>query len=151
MQTYFWHRRRMTGFTLIEVMITVAIIGILSAVALPSYQSYIQKSRRTEARTILMDAASKQEQYILNFRTYTTSMTALGYAASPATSETGLYSVSAAAGGCGSIARCYTLTATAVTGKGQDKDTKCKSFSLDSTGAKTSKNASDAATTDCWN
>ena len=59
----------MAGFTLIEVMITVAIIGILSAVALPSYQSYIQKSRRSEARVVLMDAASKQEQYILNFRT----------------------------------------------------------------------------------
>jgi type IV pilus assembly protein PilE len=151
MRTQFGLRRRMIGFTLIEVMITVAIIGILSAVALPSYQSYIQKSRRSEARVILMDAASKQEQYILNFRTYTTTMTALGYATSPAISETGLYSVAAVAGACGNIARCYTLTATAVTGKGQDKDTKCRSFSLDSTGTKTSKNASDAATTECWN
>ncbi|MFC7408053.1 type IV pilin protein [Hydrogenophaga atypica] len=151
MQTAFCRKRHQGGFTLIEVMITVVIVGILSAVALPAYTSYIQKSRRTEARTVLMDAASKQEQYILNFRTYTTSMTALGYAANPALSETGLYSVAAAAGACGSIARCYTLTATAVAGKGQDKDIKCKSFSLDSTGAKTSKNSSDAATTDCWN
>lgn len=151
MLTHQWNKRRVAGFTLIEVMITVAIIGILSAIALPSYQSYIQKSRRSEARVVLMDAASKQEQYILNFRSYTTTMTALGYPASPALSETGLYSVSAAAGACGNIARCYTLTATAVSTKGQYKDTKCRSLSLDSTGAKTAKDSSDAATTECWN
>jgi len=151
MQATTRHGHRVAGFTLIEVMITVAIIGILAAVALPSYQSYLQKSRRTEARAILMDAASKQEQYILNFRSYTTSMTALGYAASPAISETGIYSVAAAAGACGDIARCYTLTATAVTGKAQEKDTACRSFSLDSTGAKTAKNSSNTANSDCWN
>lgn len=151
MHTHFLRQRRLHGFTLIEVMITVAIVGILAAVALPSYTSHIQKSRRAEARAVLLDAASKQEQYILNFRTYTTTMTALGYAASPAISETGLYSVAAAAGACGNIARCYTLTATAVTGKGQDKDTRCRSLSLDSLGVKTSKNASNVATTECWN
>ncbi len=67
------------GFTLIEAMITVAIIAILAMVALPAYQGYVAKGVRSEAAAILFDAAARQEQYYSDFHTYTSDMTALGY------------------------------------------------------------------------
>lgn len=55
-------RKRIHGFTLIEVMIVVAIIGILAAVAMPSYNAYVQRSHRAEARNFLMALAQRLEQ-----------------------------------------------------------------------------------------
>jgi type IV pilus assembly protein PilE len=61
---------RMRGFTLIELMIVVVIIGILASVAYPSYTKYTARARRSAAEAFMMNAASKQEQYMLNSRTY---------------------------------------------------------------------------------
>jgi len=58
------------GFTLIEVMITVAIIAIIAAVALPSYFDYVKRSKLTEARTNLSDMRTRLEQYFLDNRAY---------------------------------------------------------------------------------
>lgn len=62
--------RRNGGFTLIELMIVVVIIGILAAVAYPSYQNYILKGNRASAQAFLMDAAQRQAQYFLDNRIY---------------------------------------------------------------------------------
>lgn len=69
------------GFTLVELMITVAIIGILAAIALPSYQQHIVKSNRRAAQAAMMDIANRQQQYLLANRTYATSdeLAAAGY------------------------------------------------------------------------
>ena len=61
------------GFTLIELMITVAVIAILSAVAYPSYTSYVAKGRRAECRSGLLQVAQQQERYYSQFNSYITS------------------------------------------------------------------------------
>lgn len=69
--------RKSGGFTLIEVMITIAIIGILAAVAVPSYRAYIERGHRAAAKTVLLEAAQFMERYrASNFRYVTTAGTA---------------------------------------------------------------------------
>ncbi|MDO8413789.1 MAG: type IV pilin protein [Gallionellaceae bacterium] len=70
-------KRIQLGFTLVELMVVVAIIGILAAIAYPSYTSHLVKGRRASAQAHLMDIAQRQQQYLLDARSYATSLTAL--------------------------------------------------------------------------
>ena len=74
---------RVKGFTFVELMIIVTIIGILSAIAIPSYTKYILKAHRAGAITGVLELASRQARYYTTNNTYTTSMRALGYATDP--------------------------------------------------------------------
>ncbi len=65
------HKKRSAGFTLVELLIVVAIIGILGAIAFPQYQKYAMRGRRSGAETLVMAIASKEQQYILDARAYT--------------------------------------------------------------------------------
>lgn len=127
------------GFSLIELMIVTAIIAILASFVYPSYVDQVRKSRRSEAKAALSDAAARMEQYFLDRKTYnTTDMTQLGYSADPHLTEGGYYSVDISA----ATATSYTLTATAQAKGGQTKDTSCTPMQLTSTGVKTP--------TGCW-
>lgn len=70
----------MTGFTLIELMVTVAVVAILAGIAYPSYQQYVIRSNRSEVQQFMMDVANREEEYLLNNRIYTTSLTDLNLA-----------------------------------------------------------------------
>ena len=67
------------GFTLIELMITIVIIGILVGVALPGYQNAVRKSHRSAAQAEMLDIANREQQYLLANRSYTATLSNLGY------------------------------------------------------------------------
>jgi type IV pilus assembly protein PilE len=62
--------RRIRGFTLLEVMIVVAIVGILAAIAYPSYQNYIKRSIRSATQSFMLDLGNREQQYLLDKRSY---------------------------------------------------------------------------------
>ncbi|WP_305073697.1 type IV pilin protein [Propionivibrio sp.] len=69
--------KKRAGFTLIELMVAVAVIGILAAIAFPSYQDYIRRSKRAAAKAVLSDLANRQQAYLNDKRAYATSLGAL--------------------------------------------------------------------------
>ena len=69
---------RVSGFTLIELMIVVAIVGILAAVAVPQYRKSVLKGHRTAAQAFLLQVAQRQQQYFLDNRGYAADFTSLG-------------------------------------------------------------------------
>lgn len=133
------------GFTLIEVMITVVIISILAAIAVPSYQNSVQKSRRADAKACLIEAAAAQEKYFYQNNTYTTTVSDLNLSAS--CGDNGYYTLSMAAGSTGGIGSSYALTATRA--GAQTSDTSCGNFTLSSTGVKDVASATSTASS-CW-
>lgn len=110
------------GVNLIELMVTVAIISIIAAIALPSYTNYVTETNRAEGTSSLMRIMDLQERYYLNQfpPSYTTNLTDLGLN-NPQVTENGNYSISAAACGDG-IASCVQLTATAMGSQVDDGD-----------------------------
>jgi len=119
---------RSKGFSLVELMVAVAIVGILAAIALPSYSSYQIRASRAAAQTELLQLASLQEKIYLNSNAYTASVT-LAYngridtdATTPgglgkSTSNDGKYTFAIVNGG-----QTYTMTAVPVAGKAQVDD-----------------------------
>lgn len=124
------------GFTLIELMIAVAIVAILAAIAYPSYVNYVTKSGRSEGVAAVMRVANLQEQYYLDNRAYATDMTKLGLGANPFVTENGYYSVASA--GTSS----FTITATAA-GTQASRDSICGTITLTSAGVK-------GPSAECW-
>jgi type IV pilus assembly protein PilE len=117
------------GFTLIELMITVAIIGILAMVAFPSYQNYVRKSMRASAQSHMLAVAAKQEQFMLDRKAYTTTLGSGGVNIDMPSEITSRYTFAVT---LGTTPPSYTITATAIGAQAVDGD-----LTLASTGART--------------
>jgi type IV pilus assembly protein PilE len=149
---------RTTGFTLVELMVTIAIGTMLLAIAVPSYQSQIRKSRRVEARNAVLDLASREERFYSTANAYTNDPPSLGYGAFGAATPVGsgyyylTVTVQAADPAIPQLAG-YTITAFA-TGT-QVKDTACQQFIVNQIGQQSSKDSGGTTTTGsasaCWN
>ena len=136
MNTYTSYR----GFTLIELVITVAIIGILASIALPSYTQYVLESRRTDATTSLLDCAARLERFFTANNTYAA-------AACGTVSAENFYNISVTPGAGGTS---FSVTAETTGTQTSDND-QCRILTLNSLGQRSASNAdSDDTTDECW-
>ncbi len=115
--------RRANGFTLIELMVTVAIVGILAAIAYPSYQDYLVRTTRAAAQSFMMDVSNKQEQVLLDVRSYAAVANNAAFAGAPInlpvpTEVSRFYNMSVAS----ATASTYTVQAAPITGTRQAND-----------------------------
>ena len=138
------------GFTLIELMMAVAVMSVLALIALPAYKSHVQTAKRADATRTLLGYANKQELYFSQYKTYNTDLTELDLSA---TSPEGHYNVTV--GDCdndastSNINSCFLLTATAI--GPQLDDTRCRTFTLGQNGVRRAQDSDGGDTTErCW-
>jgi type IV pilus assembly protein PilE len=143
-------KTRQIGFTLVELMITVAIIAILVAIATPSYYSYVLKSRRADAKVALSEVSQRQEGYYADNNKYAATLDILkldnaGFVKKSGNyqSKEGYYQLQLQTDANGQK---YTLKA--VPQAGQTSDVRCGELSLDSTGKKTISGLANVK--ECW-
>lgn len=133
-------RNSAKGFTLLELMIAVAIVAILGSIAIPAYQDSVRKGRRADAMTSLIQIQAQQEKWRANNPQYTSSLSRLGWSGTD--SVEGYYTLAISA----SSANTFTATATPKSGGPQAGDS-CATFTI-------SANGPDISTADkkkCWN
>jgi type IV pilus assembly protein PilE len=128
--------KRQGAFTLIELMVAVAIVAILGAIAYPTYQNQLKKGRRSDAQQLLLDVSSKEAQYLVAARGYSDSFTALsiskdGWTCDADSCDNDFYNVTLTADNS-ETPPYFIITADAIGSQTDDGD-----LTLDSTGART--------------
>jgi type IV pilus assembly protein PilE len=130
----------------------MVIVGILAAVAIPSYRNYTLRSQRADAKDALLALATQQEKHYLQCNTYATAIAvapncAAGQLQGAAASKNGWYTLAIVAG----TALGFTVSATATAGQNQFQDTACRSFRVTDRGVRTATDAGGADNTaECW-
>lgn len=143
-------KRHVRGFTLIELVVAIAIIGILAAIAYPSYLSYMRRANRSAAQQFMNDVASREQQILLDQRSYVAVTATANFPNSPSAASPGInlvvptttagkydFAVTAPAPTASAPLPTFSVTATPVAGGPQVSD---GALTLDSTGAKTPAN-----------
>ena len=129
--------KKQFAFSLIELMIVVAIVAVLAAVALPSYSKYLERGRRVAAQQVLLDTTNREEQYILDARAYSNSFTVLrisppdDWSCTATTCSNNFYNITFTTWTPAATPPYYELTATAIGAQVGDGN-----LTLDSAGAK---------------
>lgn len=139
--------RKSAGFTLIELMVTVAIVAILARIAYPSYVSYLVRGKRSAAESFMSTLANKQEQQMLNTRcyfNYPTDATCTPPSVTVPSEVSSNYTVTITASNT-STPPAYTITAAPTSAL---TDTRCGTLTLTNTGAKSSSGTD--SVTNCW-
>jgi len=139
------------GFTLLELLITLAVITVLGMIAVTSYSSFIVRGYRAEAKVVMSEIAQKEERYFSAYHKYLHGDDAVkqfrGDTAADILSEHGMYKIDVKPNGTG-----YLIEATPVAGEpaaARDKD--CRVFTLDHTGKESANDGAGRDTTDiCW-
>jgi len=134
------NQRKSSGFTLIELMVVAAVVGILLAIAASYYGNYIIDANRTDARTTLSQASASLEKCKSLYANYNSASCNVTF---PMTSGDGFYSLAATV----LTSATFTLTATPVAGGPQAADTDCTSLILTNTGIE---DGTGANVTKCW-
>lgn len=155
---------KVRGFSLIELLVAIAILGVLTAIAMPSYSSYTRRANRVIGKTTVMQIVSRQESFMSDRKGYATSLTALGYPADTvyvsknggpsASSANALYSITLATYTAANMASCnlsgtptalqFAVVATPL--GPQTKDTECLKLCYSHLGEK----GDSGPSSDCW-
>ena len=146
-------RHKQRGVTLIELVVVIMIIGILAAVAVPSYRNYVVRSQRADAKDALLALASQQEKHYLQCNTYADNI-----ANAPSCDDSELQGADTSENGWYDLAIVdptdatqFNLTATAINGENQFQDTECRTFSVNDRGIRTALDSGGADNTEeCW-
>ena len=152
-----WRVRGGRGFTLIELMITLAVIAILAAIAYPSYQDSVRKSRRADAKSVLLNAAQWMERFYTENNRYhqdragTAVALPVGLTQAPIEGVTKYYNISLTdcAGAAQVTANSFTLRAAPIAGSPQVND-RCGALTLTSTGVRGVCVAAPPTADECW-
>jgi type IV pilus assembly protein PilE len=152
-RTSFLSSRRIGGFTLIELMITVVVLSIIVGIAVPSYTQQIRKSRRTDARNALLDLAGREERWLSVSNSYSQKPTDVGYPGNtfPITLPDQYYQVTVTTPDATQPGVANSFIITATTFGQQTSDTDCATFTVNQLGVQTATNSAAVPnTTTCW-